>query len=151
MKKTWYISALPEWYNVMPPAFCQCTITNALNVKATRMLSVNVPLHYQCIGSHKYIRVKIFQIFCLKVDSIFLAKNAHPVHWGHISMLNADLACMEQLLGRWYINQLKIFQVTRVFAAFARCTQEVHVGLNKVVFQCVFFFCRKSHNALLDV
>jgi len=35
-----------------------------------------------------------------KVDSIFLAKNAHPVHWGHISILNADLACMEQLLGR---------------------------------------------------
>ena len=87
MEKTWYISALPEWYNV----------------KATSSLSVDVPL----LGSHKYIRVKIFQIFCLKVDSIFLAKNAHPVHWGHISMLNADLACMEQLLGRWYINQLK--------------------------------------------
>ena len=35
-----------------------------------------------------------------KVDSIFLVKNPHPVHWGHISLLNADIACMEQLMNR---------------------------------------------------
>ena len=42
-----------------------------------------------------------------KVDSIFLAKNPHPVHWGHISLLNADIACMEQLINRLIIKSAK--------------------------------------------
>ena len=42
-----------------------------------------------------------------QVDSIFLAKNPHPVHWGHISLLNADIACMEQLMNRLMMMSTK--------------------------------------------
>ena len=42
-----------------------------------------------------------------KVDSIFLVKNPHPVHWGHISLLNADIACMEQLMNRLIVESAK--------------------------------------------
>ena len=42
-----------------------------------------------------------------KVDSIFLVKNPHPVHWGHISLLNADIACMEQLMNRLIMESAK--------------------------------------------
>ena len=42
-----------------------------------------------------------------KVDSIFLAKNPQPVHWGHISLLNADIACMEQLINRLIVKSAK--------------------------------------------
>jgi len=57
-----------------------------------------------------------------KVDSIFLAKNPHPVHWGHISLLNADIACMEQLIDRLNIKSAKktffmrLFSVQKTFA-----------------------------------
>ena len=44
-----------------------------------------------------------------QVDSIFLVKNPHPVHWGHISLLNADIACMEQLMNRLTMESAKIF------------------------------------------
>ena len=42
-----------------------------------------------------------------KVDSIFLVKKPHPVHWGHISLLNADIACMEQLMNRLIMESAK--------------------------------------------
>lgn len=43
--------------------------------------------------------VKCFQEK-FKSDNIFLAKFPYPVYWGDVSMLNADLLCMEQLLNR---------------------------------------------------
>ena len=130
MEKTWYISVLPEWYNV----------------KATSSLSVDVPLDVTNISVLKYFKSfvwRLIQYFWPRMPT----QSIGAIFQCSMLTLPVWSSCWE---GDISTNSKK-FQVTRVFAAFARCTQEVHVGLNKVVFQCAFFFCRKSHNALLDV
>ena len=68
-----------------------------VNIPGTKLDKINLYWNLLLI----FIQLSIiFQIFIFQVDSIFLAKKAHPVHWGHISLFNADIACMEQLLDR---------------------------------------------------
>ena len=64
-----------------------------------------------------------------KVGSIFLVENPHPVHWGHISLLNADIACMEQLIKRFIMESVKktvfmgLFSKRHIFAIMIDNTQ----------------------------
>ena len=77
------------------------TIRLGVNIPGTKLDKIN--LYWNLILVFIQLSI-IFQIFIFQVDSIFLAKKAHPVHWGHISLFNADIACMEQLLDRQCIN-----------------------------------------------